>query len=250
MLGKHEAGALGMSVHLVGGGWDGASSHQVYGRFLSEAVARSDGSARVVVLLVVEQPGSQEANTFVDRVCSVVGTTASVELDMSVIAEGERFSADVLARADGILVGGGRTPAYRDAVKTIEGELRRLVAGGLPYLGYSAGAAIASEHALIGGWRIGDVPVGSPDIAEGLEDVTVAQGIGIVDLTVEAHAAQWGTLARLIAATEAGIVDGGLAIDENTVLVVAEGGLVVDGIGSVWSVRAGDGGVFVRTLAS
>ena len=55
------------------------------------------------------------------------------------------------------------------------------------------------------------------------------QGIGLLDVSIDVHAAQWGTVSRLIAAAEAGLIDGGLAIDEDTVLVVGEGGLVVSG---------------------
>ena len=49
-----------------------------------------------------------------------------------------------------------------------------------------------------------------------------------------------GTLARLIASAEAEFVAAGLAIDEDTVLVVGEGALEVRGTGSVWRVMGGD----------
>ena len=155
-----------------------------------------------------------------------------------------------MADVDGIVIGGGLTPAYLTAITPIAGEIRRQVSAGIPYLGFSAGAAIAAERALIGGWRIGGVEVSNEDGSEDLDEVTFAQGIGLLDVTVEVHAAQWGNLSRLIAATEAGLVDGGLAIDENTALVVGEGALGVVGAGSVWRVSQADGGVLVSTFGA
>jgi cyanophycinase len=240
-----------MSVHLVGGGWDEASRDDVYNRFLVEAGAHAGATApRIAVLLVVGEPGSADAEMGVERMRAALTSTGPADLLLAVVREGEQFTPHALADAHGVVIGGGLTPAYRTAVEPIEGELRRLVAAGYPYLGFSAGAAIASEHALLGGWRIGGVPVGSEETGEELDEVTFEPGLGIVDVTIEAHAAQWGTLARLIAATEAGLIDGGIAIDEDTVLVVGEGGLVVGGRGNVWSVRAGEDGVIVRTLGS
>jgi hypothetical protein len=93
-------------------------------------------------------------------------------------------------------------------------EIRLLVGDGLPYLGFSAGSAIAAERAILGGWRIGDVAVCPEDASEDLDEVTVEQGIGLLDVSIDVHAAQWGTVSRLIAAAEAGLIDSGLAIDE------------------------------------
>ena len=78
----------------------------------------------------------------------------------------------------------------------------------------------------------------------------VTEGLGLVDLAVDVHAAQWGTLGRLIASTEAGLVGGGVAIDEDTVLIVGDGTLHVEGLGSVWRVTSADNGVLVSTLGA
>jgi len=115
--------------------------------------------------------------------------------------------------------------------------VRLLVSDGLPYVGFSAGAAIAADRALLGGWLIGDVPVCPQDASEDLDEVELGEGLGLVDLAVDVHAAKWGTLTRLVAATEAGMVRGGVAIDEHTALVVGEGALTVLGRGSVWRVE-------------
>jgi cyanophycinase len=106
---------------------------------------------------------------------------------------------------------------------------------------------IAAERAILGGWRIGGVAVAPEETAEDLDEITVVPGIGLVDVSVDVHVAQWGTLSRLIAATEAGAVDGGVGIDESTVLIADAEGLRIAGAGSVWRVFAGSDGVTVSS---
>lgn len=235
-----------MSIHLAGGGW----SAELFREFVAESAARAAGAARVVprigVLLVVEdeQGGEEQREKYVGMLTSI----AACEPVVTVLIEGAEATSSLLSEIDGLLIGGGLTPAYLDAAAPLVDEIRLLVADGLPFLGFSAGASIAADRALIGGWRIGEVPVCSPDNGENLDEVTVADGIGLVDLAIDVHAAQWGTLTRLIAATEAELVDGGVAIDENTLLIIGEGQLRVLGVGSVWRVSAGETGVVVGTL--
>jgi cyanophycinase len=162
--------------------------------------------------------------------------------------EGGRVSRDAFADVDGIIVGGGLTPAYRDALEPQFGTIRDLVGDGVPYLGFSAGAAIAASNALVGGWTIGGVPVCPEDTAEDLDEVTVLPGIGLIDVSVDVHVAQWGALSRLVAAVEAGLVDAGVGIDENTVLIAGSGALRVAGAGSVWRVTTSEQGVLVSTM--
>lgn len=237
-----------MSIHLVGGGW----SSTLFRSFVLEAGARAAGAARLVprigVLLVAEDEA--EGVEMRAKYTAILTDVASCEPVVTVLADGSEAASDVLTNIDGLVIGGGMTPAYLEAVTPLIDEIRLLVADGLPYLGFSAGAAIAADHAIIGGWKIDGVPVCAEDTGEELDDVTVAEGLGLVDLAIDAHAAQWGTLARLIAATEAGLVNGGVAIDEDTVLVVGDGTLRVEGIGSVWRVTPGDDTVHVTTLGA
>lgn len=237
-----------MSIHLVGGGW----SEDLFRHFVSETGARAAGSARVIprigVLLLAEDEASGREEQ--DRYRSMLLGIASCSPVITVITDGAEATSELLSDIDGLFIGGGITPAYLEAVTGLVDEIRLLVADGLPYLGYSAGAAIAADSAIVGGWMIGDVPVCSEDTGEGLDDVSVAEGLGLVDLAVDVHAAQWGTLARLIASTEAGLVDGGVAIDEETVLIVGDGSLRVEGLGSVWRVTNSAEGVLVTTLGS
>ena len=241
-----------MSIHLVGGGWDEAYDGEVYRDFLSEASARASASGRslprIAVLLVREDEETVSLRT--EAYTRQLTRVAECEPVVTAVLEDGVFSSPVLSGIDGLLIGGGLTPAYLDAVAPLIDQVRLLVADGLPYLGFSAGAMIAADTAIIGGWMIGEVPVSAEHTGEGLEDVTVAQGLGLVDLAIDVHAAQWGTLSRLVAATEAGLVDGGIAIDEYTVLIVGDDSLRVIGRGSVWQVDSGDDGVLVSTLGA
>ncbi|GAB3606973.1 hypothetical protein GCM10027413_23820 [Conyzicola nivalis] len=241
-----------MSIHLVGGGWADDYDGEVYREFLLEASQRAIASgrdvARIGVLLVCEDAGTADKRTAQYR--EQLLRVALCEPFVTAIVEGELFTSSVLSGIDALLIGGGLPPAYLDAVAPIVEEIRMLVGDSLPYLGYSAGAAIAADTALVGGWKIGDVQVCAESAGENLEDVTVAEGLGLVDLAIEVHAVQWGTLSRLVAATEAGLVDGGIAIDEFTALIVGDDLLRVVGSGSIWQVDRGDDGVLVSTLGA
>jgi cyanophycinase len=140
---------------------------------------------------------------------------------------------DVGADVAGVFVSGGLTPLYA-----------RALAGWTPpagavYGGFSAGAAVAARDAVVGGWRDAAGRAVCPEEAgEDLEPVTVVAGLGIVPFAVDVHAAQWGTLGRLVHAVEAGLVAEGWALDEGACLV--DGAVV--GPGAAWHV-APDGRV-------
>ncbi|MET1044394.1 MAG: Type 1 glutamine amidotransferase-like domain-containing protein [Microbacteriaceae bacterium] len=241
-----------MSIHLIGGGWAPDDDGALYKPFLAETAARAAKAGRSVprVAVVFVRESAEDLERFSGDYISMLSRGGQFEPVPTMLLEGQKLDSTVLSEIDGLLIGGGHTPAYLEAVSPIVDEIRLLVSDGLPYLGFSAGASIAADHALIGGWRIGGVPVCPQDASEDLDDVTVAEGLGLVDLAIDVHAAQWGTLSRIIAATEAGIVDGGVAIDEYTVLIIGEGALRVEGSGSVWRIGDGDNGVIVGTLGA
>jgi cyanophycinase len=235
-----------MSVHLVGGGGDPVHDTAVFGTFLSEVIAQANQAGRdePIVAIVTVGPGGAHA----EELAASLGD--SVQTRRTMLAPGDVAALTAISAVDGILIGGGVAPDYLAALLPVAGEIRRQVSSGVPYLGFSAGAMIAAERSLIGGWRIGGVEVTPADVSEGLDEITLTTGLGLLDVTVDVHAAQSGSLSRLIAATEAGLIDGGLAIDENTVLMVGEGALGVLGAGSVWRVSQADGGVLVSTIGA
>ncbi len=151
-------------------------------------------------------------------------------------------TADDLAGAAGVFVAGGLTPGYQEALAGWT------VPTGLHYCGFSAGSAVAARRAIVGGWRHDGRPILDEDFGEDLDDLEVRDGLGVVDFAVDVHAAQWGTLTRLIAAVDAGLVAEGYAIDEETVLVVDGGEPRVEGLGHAWRVRTHDGNTLVSVL--
>jgi cyanophycinase len=136
-------------------------------------------------------------------------------------------AGDIGSDVAGVYVAGGLTPLYAEAL-----------AGWTPppgaaYAGFSAGAAVAARDAVVGGWRAeGGGAVCPEEAGEDLDVVTVRPGLGVVPFAVDVHAAQWGTLGRLVHAVEAGLVAEGWALDEGACLA---GGTVV-GPGAAWHV--------------
>jgi len=254
----------GMSVHLAGSAeHDGRSAE--YEGFIGEVLARARVAGRDrprVAIVTVGPDAAGHAARLGTRLGELAGdlalsgadasTAGSLQLETRVSAVGEQepLPAAPFAEVDGIVVGGGRTAAYREALEPHFGELRRQVADGVPYLGCSAGAMVAAERAILGGWRVGGIAVTPESASDDLDELELAPGIGLVDVAIDVHAAQWGTVSRLIAAVEAGVVEGGLAIDERTALIVGDGGLEVAGDGSVWRVLPGESGVVVSTMGA
>jgi cyanophycinase len=147
-----------------------------------------------------------------------------------------------LGGAAGLFVAGGDTPAYQEALEGF------VFPAELHYCGFSAGAAVAASRAIVGGWTRGGRPILDADFGEGLDELEVRGGLGVVDFAVDVHAAQWGTLTRLVAAVDAGLVDEGYAIDEGTVLIVGGGELHAEGLGHAWRVRTHEGNTVVSVL--
>ncbi|MEU8837309.1 hypothetical protein AB0C64_43855, partial [Streptomyces sp900116325] len=86
-------------------------------------------------------------------------------------------------------------------------------------------------------WRSEGVPICPEETAEDLEEIEIRPGLGLVPCTVDVHAAQWGTLPRLIEAVVRSGIRQGVAIDENTLLTVDAGTARVSGSGRVHLVR-------------
>ena len=237
-----------MSIHLVGGGWSDAAAPVIFGGFLAEATERAAADRRTTPRVALVVMGvDEEARDYHEKYVRALGLSG-VDHDLVVtrVAEGDTCPATALD-VDGLFVGGGPTPAYHDSLAPLYPQVREAVAGGLPYLGFSAGAEIAPVRGIIGGWRVVGVAVTPEDNGEDLDEVTVVDGIGLVDFAVEVHTAQWGTLGRVVAAVEAGLVPRAMAIDESTVLVAGEG-LRVAGEGVVRRVEREPFGVVVSTL--
>lgn len=223
-------------VLLIGGGRDEAAVLAAHRPFT--AMLAGDGPVACVVLDEGDEtdPARWEGN---------LRAAGAAEIRVLVVSATRPLTAGDLDGICGIYVAGGLTPGYQE-VLTAGAALP-----GVPYAGFSAGAAIAGERALVGGWRarIGDAEVAVVDdgAGEDLELVEVRDGLGLVGVLTDVHAAQWGTLGRLVHAVRSEGREG-WAIDEGTALELRGGKPVaVHGLGAAARVRpAGDGEVTVR----
>lgn len=236
-----------MSVHLLGGGW--ADDETAWtGRFVDEARERAGGDPTIAVVLWAEDEASGEQwhGDYRDDLTRL----GAGEVRIVQLTSARALDATDLGGADGIFVGGGLTPGYHAAIMPAADTIRGLVASGVPYAGFSAGAMIAGDVALLGGWRIGGVEVTQRSSGEGLDDVTLDAGLGLVDLVVDVHVAQYGNLGRVVAIVHSGLADRVVGIDERTSLILGPGGLQVAGEGSVWAAERDGDRVAVSVLAA
>lgn len=236
-----------MSVFLLGGGRDAARCGDLLRPFVGEARDRAGDRPPVIAVLLVLEAGDDTSIARFAAVLEAAGATAA-EIRVTAVVEGDVFAPSVLD-ADALFIGGGLTPAYLKAVERIRDAVTDRVRDGMPYAGFSAGSAIAAGPALVGGYRVGGVEVVSEDAGEELDEVDVRRGLGLLDFAVDVHAAQWGTLSRLVAAVDGGLVADGVAIDEHTALVVSAGSApTVRGSGQVWRVESAASGVQVQII--
>jgi cyanophycinase len=226
-------------VHLIGGGWDPGALSALYGPFLADA----GEDPRIACVVIDEGDGSVQF----DRWAAALTAVAPCRPAPVLVPMGGRLTIGELDQVDGLLVCGGLTPAYAEAVTPVAAELVQWLAG-RPYCGFSAGAAVAAPTAVTGGWLVGGRQVAPEDAAEDLDEVTMTPGLGLVPFSVDVHCAQWGTLPRLLAACWSTGIDG-LALDENTRCTWRRGAVEVAGLGHAYLLqRAGDS-VQVRRFA-
>jgi cyanophycinase len=240
-----------MSVHLIGGGATTVADASLHAPFVAETALRAAraGRARPRIAVISLHPESEEKAKALGELLTEAAAGNPIEVHTTAGRPGEPIGLGAITDVDGIAVGGGVVEDVRAGLEPVFGELRRLVADGVPYLGVSAGAMIAAEGSLGGGSRIGGVVVSPEDPDEAGYELEVEAGIGLIDVTIEVHMAQRGMLSRVVAAVEAGLIAGALGIDERTALIVGEGALRVEGEGNVWRVLPTDGGVLVSTIA-
>jgi len=232
-------------IHLHGGGWAPDESAWT-GLFVTEAAERTGRRPLIVVVLWGET--YEEGAAYHDDYRGDLIALGAGEVRIVQLVGAETLAVADFADADGLFIGGGLTPGYHAAVMGVAEQIRAAVAAGLPYLGMSAGAMIASDMALIGGWRLGGVQI-APDLAsEGFDEVVLAPGLGLIRPTVDAHAGL-GLVGRTAALVAEGRIAEAIAVDENTCAVIGtDGGVRAAGQGAVWRLIADAGNVTVLRL--
>jgi cyanophycinase len=217
-----------VETFLIGGGRDAQAAHEPF--------VRACGGGPVVAYAL------DDADLDVARWESTLKNAGATAVTVVPVSPARPPRPADLTGAAGVYVAGGLTPAYRDTLVDAGTDwLDAARAAGLVYGGFSAGSAIAAEQAIVGGWQTayGDrtLDVCDAELGEDLEQLTVLPGLGLVPFLVDIHAAQWGTLYRLVHAVLATGLEG-WAIDEGTVLAVTPDGVpTVHGTGAATHVR-------------
>ncbi|MGN6330725.1 MAG: hypothetical protein ACTHOD_03625, partial [Motilibacteraceae bacterium] len=163
-----------VELFLIGGGWSEAARELVYGPFLSAAARRGDEP--IIACLVLDEGDGPDQFARWQGALQATGPCSPVPV---LVPEGGRLDVAALPAADALLVCGGLTPAYAAALSPVAAQLRGWLAeGGRPYAGFSAGAAVAAERAVVGGWLREGRPVCPEDAGEDLKEVEPVQGLG------------------------------------------------------------------------
>jgi cyanophycinase len=224
-------------VFLIGGGRTDDAVRASHTPF----VEATHGGPIVAIVL------DEGDGTDVARWTAALALAGAGEVVALVVSPARPPRAQDTSGAAGVFVAGGWTPGYQEALAA--GEPGWL-APGVPYAGFSAGAAIAAGTTIVGGWLLGGVAVCSEEAGEDLGELETRPGLGLVPFAVDVHATQWGTVTRLVHAVGARLVSDGWAVDEGTVLVVEDGTTRVAGVGSAYRVERagadGDAGDAVR----
>ena len=250
---SHLVAAPASTVFLHGGGDLPPAREVTFNRFMVDCLLHGNGP----LLVVSVAADADELRQTAEYYCALfVGLGAPPErLEPLLISPDEQLSAGRVAALapSGVFVCGGMTPAYHRALGEAPGWVDFVRQRGIPYCGTSAGAVIAAEQAVIGGWHTHgpDRPRQFlfPGAGEGLDDLTVRPGLGLVPFTVDVHAGQMGTLTRLVNAISCGAIAEGWALDEDTMLIVTQDSIEITGLGQAYHAVATAGGVLVRVVA-
>ena len=125
---------------LIGGGREPEQVLPTHRPFVAAC-----GSGPIAVLVADEGDGVDE-----ERWREALVDAGAEDVRVIVLSAARPVADADVAGAAGIYVAGGLTPFYA-----------QVLAGwtppaGVPYAGFSAGAAVAAERAVIGGWRAAD----------------------------------------------------------------------------------------------
>ncbi|MFF2029927.1 Type 1 glutamine amidotransferase-like domain-containing protein [Arthrobacter sp. NPDC058192] len=240
-----------MTIILVGGGPDTVTTPVVFDRFVRELRTRAGGRAPRVAVVLVDQEGSSEL--FLPAYVRPLESRIACEVLPVLLRPYKDADPDAFEGVDGIVVGGGPTPGYLAGLLASAVAIRRAVSKGVPYMGFSAGAMVAPARAIVGGYRIKGTEVCSEECSEGLDELEIRDGLGLVPFAVDVHTAQAGTLSRVVGAVAQGLLDRAAAVDENTALVLRHTDLdelEVIGAGHCWTVRGAGPKATVSVLSA
>jgi cyanophycinase len=240
------------AIFLHGGGDDPRGRAISLNPFVDQVMTAREGPLAMVVAETDEDAAGESFSAY-RTILKALGVPAGRLQPLFVTPEAPLTRAKLAAATPaGLFVCGGLTPNYHAALSAEPDWVSYLAEAAIAYAGTSAGAAVAAAKAIVGGWRAereGELrPILFQGAGEGLDRLTVRQGLGLVPFAVEVHASQWGTFSRLVHAVTLGLVDEGWAIDENTTLQVENGELRLYGLGQAYHVGRGEEGAAIVSI--
>lgn len=230
--------SAGVFLH-GGGGTDPSANQACFSPFVEECY-RQGGAPKLVLVLHDQHADDLDAY----RAMLVHGGAKPDHITPVMVSEERTLTGTDIVGASGVFIAGGTTPAIHYALCQDITWLRTLRRSSIPYCGTSAGAAIAAQHAIVGGWKVQRkgrlMQVVHPAASEGIEELDVRGGLSVIPpvfQAVDVHASQTGTLARALALVETRALHTVAAIDEDTMVEFAAGELIVYGSGHLYEVR-------------
>jgi cyanophycinase len=227
-------------IFLHGGGDDVNSRIDTFGRFVQTSSVNSACYLALVVAEPTPEQASESFETYSEIFTSLpIAPTKIHPVFVSPTKPLNRAQLESI-RPTGVFICGGSTPLYHQSLCLDTDWTTYVLNSNVPYGGTSAGAAIASKKSILGGWQATrnskTREILFQGASEGLDAITVRDGLGLVPFAIDVHASQMGTLTRLIHAVDLGLVSEGWAIDENTVLQIDHDHLSIYGQGHVYRV--------------
>ncbi|MEL4503401.1 hypothetical protein AAEX63_00505 [Luteococcus sp. H138] len=219
-----------MTMYLVGGG-PADTLDSVHDQFVESAKKR--GTRIAIALLGTQEEVGDALAGYADPISArwpeaeIVPVWLDDEPDASQNTTAWPEAPEELAA---LVVAGGWTPGYLDALRPHRDLIAKLVRRGVPYLGFSAGAMVVGKRAIVGGWKFRGRQIVPEVWGEGLEEFEMREGLGLIGPAVDVHGDVAG-LGSGLAALEKGEVTTVVSIDEGTCLVIdpVSGRTVVEG---------------------
>ncbi len=234
---------MGDALFLMGGG----ELNPQGGVNIAEPFFKAAGvyeGKKILMIVITEDADDRAVQTarYADMLYKA-GCTEGAVRSMS-LCRGDKadFTEYDIKDIGGVFTAGGLTPLYGE-ILCADGELKRfLETYKLPYAGYSAGAAIASETAVTGGYQIVHKgltrPVLHEDSSEGLDPISNREGLGLFPLTLDVHASYWGNITRALF-TARQLKTPVLAVDESTMVMTDCEKAMARGNGFVYGIYPG-----------
>lgn len=231
---------MSASIFLHGGGGSDPVANQMCFSPFIETVYRVGGNPKIV--LVLHQNHADDLESY----CKMLmhGGAKTDHIAPVMVSEDRTLTSVDIMGASGVFVAGGHTPDIHYALCQDIAWLRTLKRENIPYFGTSAGATIAAQYAIVGGYKLRrkgrTVQMMHPAASEGIELLDVRAGLNIISpvfQAIDTHASQAGTLARSIHMVEQQICHTIAALDEDTAIELSSGEIIVYGLGQMYEVR-------------